>query len=216
MVELLTSVPFLAIAAVASVIGISWLVWNVVGRALVTRPKVRMEFTKGESDGKALLLLEFYNDQLHGFPWNVFNIKREGIDEFFVGRANVIQEDGTQIGLDPAVHDRYGQGHGDTLQLPASIHPLFWIVLSHDEIGPSVIDERGVQNYIDFGTHEFIFFLHADDVAVSVITHRFVAGPDASAFHWVGKPHKVRTGIGKRLRRAVLRLTGRTSATVDS
>lgn len=174
-----------------------------------------MDFSTRKNGDHAALVLEFYNDPLHGFPWNVFNIKREGFEEFFVGSASVIAETGYRVDLDPAVHDRNGQGHGNALPLPASIHPLLWIVLLFDDVGPCVVNERGISCYLDPGTHELAFLMHADDVDVRVVTHKFVAGADAATCNWVGKPERLRSGLRKILWRKLLRLLGRSPATVD-
>ena len=197
-------VAFAIVGFVATLITLLWVVWNNAG-VLFRKPRVRMEFRKTQGPSESpLLTCDFYNEPLSQWPFSFLNIKKQNIQEFSV-MARLFDMNGHAIcELDPALHDGYGR-HSDTFPLPSSIYSLHWPIVCFDDIGPSVINQSGIQTYLSPDTYEVRILLHADEVDVRTMAQRFVAGVDASVFDWVGNPYQLsRTRLSsciQRLRR---------------
>lgn len=197
-------VPLSVAGAIATFATLLRFMWP-IGGLLVTKPKVRLEFTKTKGTSGPLLTCEFYNDPLSQWPFSFLNVKRQTIEEFWA-LARVIDMDrgGLVCELDTALHDRHGQ-HGDTFALPASAHNLSWPIVCFDDFGPCVFNENGIRTYLAPGTYEVRMFLHADEVDVRVVGQKFVVGIDPSVFAWVDSPYRINAaGL---LRRLLTRLT---------
>lgn len=183
-VEILSSPVFIILATIATLITLAWVGWAMIG-ALVTKPRVRLAFTRAQGKSGPVLQCDFYNDPLSQWPFSFLGIKRKGIDEFSAMASLV-----GVCELAVALHDRLGQ-HGDVFPLPASVYSLYWALVCFDDIGPFVINGEGVRTYLQPETYEIRILLHADEVDVRVMAHRFVVGVDASVFQWVGEPYKL-------------------------
>ena len=183
-VEFLSSPLFIVFAAIATLATVVWVVWVLIG-ALITKPRVRLEFTRAQGRSGPVLECDFYNDPLTWWPFSFLNIKKKNIDEFSAMASLV-----GVCELEVALHDRQGQ-HGDVFPLPSSIYSLYWALVFFDDIGPFVINREGIHTYLEPGTYEIRILLHADEADVRVMAHRFVVGVDASTFQWVGQPYKL-------------------------
>lgn len=192
-------VAFAIIGFVATVVTLVWVMWIIAG-AIFRKPKLRLEFGQAQGKHGPILTCDFYNDPLSGGIFSLLNIKKQNIDEFWV-LASVNDGRGKRVcELAPALHDKDGK-HSDHHPLPTSVSSVHWPIVSFDDVGPVLIDNQNALIYLLPDTYELRFFLHADEVDVRVISHRFLAGADENVLQWVGRPHRIRTALPYRILR---------------
>ena len=186
------SPAFLVLAGIATIIGIVWAML-VIARAVITKPRVRLEYDKlAEQAGHDHLICNFYNDPITGWPLSALNVKRQNI-ESLTCLASIFTADGRRYcDLDSSVHDWRGH-RAVELPLPSSMFSLFVpILLFEDDTAWAFLEDAGGRVYVGPGTYECRILIHADEVDVRVVSRQFVVRVDG--FDWVGAPRNLPTG----------------------
>jgi len=177
------------------------MMWGVV-LAPFKKPKIRFEFGTVEQISGSQLVLDVYNDPLSRWPFSYFNVKRQGVDDFAIVQSHVVgMSTGAASEIDVALHDTTGQ-HAAHFPLPASPYRLHAAVALFDDVGAWVNDASGIRTLLPPDTYACLIMFHADEVLVGTMTHRFIVGTDASRFHWIGKPQRLKR------RRSILGIAG--------
>jgi hypothetical protein len=178
----------IAIGLAASVIGIGWLAWSIVG-GLVRRPRLRLDATKGEGRERAKILrCDLVNDPVYFAPLTWLGVKRSSFDEIFCLMSIVHVDSGTvYIDSTPvALHGDYRDMHDMTAALPSNPFGLFFpvAVMESDGIATVADEAGGVRVLLSPGTYRCVLLVHADELHVKCYELCFAVGEDPDAFYW--------------------------------
>lgn len=182
---------FLILGAIATLATLGWLAWIIVGVRL-TKPTVRLEFEKTIGrENRPLLQVSFFNDPLSGWLAELLGVRRRNIEEFTMFAAIASADGAFACEIEPALHDRQSS-HDIAHPLPASPFGLYAPIATYTDQGAIVIDSNTqTVTVLPPDTYECRILIHADEVDVRVMAHRFIVGAESTLFEWIGDAYNV-------------------------